>query len=294
MEHEWLTQRFEENRSHLQAVAYRMLGSLNEADDAVQEVWLRLSRSDTSNVENLSGWLTTVVSRVCLDMLRSRASRREDPLDVQTSDPVVRHVGESNPEQEALLAESVGLALLVVLEMLDPAERLALVLHDMFDIPFDEIARIVGKSPASTRQLASRARRRVRGVPTGSRAELTRQRKVVEAFLAASRAGDLAALLEVLDPNVVRRADVAARPGASREIRGAQLVAKAALAGAQHARSMHVALALINGSVGIVATSQRRLTAAAAFIIRDGKIVEIDFMSDPARLRQLDLAVLNN
>ena len=294
MEHEWLTQRFEENRSHLQAVAYRMLGSLNEADDAVQEVWLRLSRSDTSNVENLSGWLTTVVSRVCLDMLRSRASRRESPLDVQTSDPGVHRAAESNPEQEALLAESVGLALLVVLETLDPAERLALVLHDMFDLPFDEIAKIVGKSPASARQLASRARRRVRGVPTGSRAELARQRKVVEAFLAATRTGDLAALLEVLDPNVVRRADVAARPGSSRELRGAQLVAKAALAGAQRARSMHVALALINGTVGIVATSQRRLTAAAAFIIRNGKIVEIDFMSDPARLRRLDLAVLNN
>jgi len=294
MEQKWLTERFEENRSHLQAVAYRMLGSLNEADDAVQEVWLRLSRSDTSSVKNLGGWLTTVVSRVCLDMLRSRISRGEDQLDTHTPNPNVSHADGSNPEQEALLAESVGLALLVVLETLAPAERLAFVLHDMFDLPFDEIAKIVGKSPASARQLASRARRRVQGVPTASRADLARQREVVEAFLAATRAGDFAALVEVLDPNVVRRVDVATLPGGTRELRGAQVVAKGALAGAQRARSIQVALALVNGNVGIMATSQRRLSMAVTFTIRRGKIVEIDIIRSPARLRRLNLAVLGD
>jgi RNA polymerase sigma factor (sigma-70 family) len=294
MEHEWLTERFEENRTHLQAVAYRILGSLNEADDAVQEVWLRLSRSDTNSIENLRGWLTTVVGRVCLDMLRSRASRREEQFDAHAPEAIVRPADVNTPEQEALLAESVGLALLVVLETLAPAERLAFVLHDMFDLPFDEIARITGRSPASARQLASRARRRVQGVPMASRADLARQREVIEAFMAAARAGDFGALLEVLDPDVVRRVDVTAQPGVSREVRGAQVVAKGALAGARHAWSVQVALALVNGNVGIVTVSQGRLSMAVTFMIRDGKIIEIDLITSPTRLRQLNLAVLSD
>lgn len=294
MERQWLTERFEENRIHLQAVAYRMLGSLNEADDAVQEVWLRLSRSDTTGIENLRGWMTTVVGRVCLDMLRSRASRQEELWDAHAPETMARPSDVNTPEQEALLAESVGLALLVVLETLAPAERLAFVLHDMFDLPFDEIARITGKSPASARQLASRARRRVQGVPTASRADLARQRAVIETFLAATRAGDFGALLEVLDPDVVRRVDVADRPGVSRELRGAQVVAKGALAGAQRARSTQVALALVNGNVGIVVVSQRRLSMAITFMIREEKIVEIDIITSPGRLHQLNLAVLND
>src|SRR5262245_20212778 len=202
-EHDWLAERFEANRTHLRAVAYRMLGSLSEADDAVQEAWLRLSRSDTSTVENLGGWLTTVVARVCLDMLRSRKSRREEPLGAHEPDPTVSREDGVDPEQEALLADSVGLALLVVLETLAPSERLAFVLRDMFDLPFDEIALIVGRSPTTARQLASRARRRVRGAATVPDADLTRQREVVDAFLAASCGGDFAALLAVLDPDVV-------------------------------------------------------------------------------------------
>lgn len=294
MEHEWLTERFEENRTHLQSVAYRMLGSLNEADDAVQEVWLRLSRSDTNSIENLRGWLTTVVGRVCLDMLRSRASRREEPLDAHAPGTTVSPADVSNPEQEALLAESVGLALLVVLETLAPAERLAFVLHDMFDLPFDEIARIVGRSPASARQLASRARRRVQGVPTASRADLARQREVIEAFISATRAGDFGAMLKVLDPDVVRRVDVVTLPGASREVRGAQIVAKGALAGARYARSSQIALALVNGHVGIVAASHRRLSMAITFTTKGERIVEIDIIASPVRLRQLNIAVLND
>ena len=232
-EHEWLAERFEANRTHLRAVAYRMLGSLSEADDAVQEAWLRLSRSDTSGVENLGGWLTTVVARVCLDMLRSRKSRREEPLDAHVPEPIVSREDGIDPEHEALLADSVGLALLVVLETLAPAERLAFVLHDMFAVPFDEIAPIVGRSPTAARQLASRARRRVQGAATVPDADLTRQREVVDAFLAASRGGDFDALLAVLDPDVVLRADRAAVPaGASREVRGAAAVAEQALLGA--------------------------------------------------------------
>ena len=217
-EHDWLAERFEENRTHLRAVAYRMLGSLSEADDAVQESWLRLSRSDTSGVENLGGWLTTVVARVCLDMLRSRKSRREEPLDVHVPEPIVSREAGTDPEHEALLADSVGLALLVVLETLAPAERLAFVLHDMFAVPFDEIAPIVGRSPAAARQLASRARRRVQGCGRAlPDADLTRQREVVDAFLAAARGGDFDALLAVLDPDVVLRADRAAVPAGARE-----------------------------------------------------------------------------
>ena len=247
-EHEWLAERFEANRTHLRAVAYRMLGSLSEADDAVQEAWLRLSRSDTSGVENLGGWLTTVVARVCLDMLRSRKSRREEPLGAHVPDPIVSREDGIDPEHEALLADSVGLALLVVLETLAPAERLAFVLHDMFAVPFDEIAPIVGRSPTAARQLASRARRRVQGAATVPDADLTRQREVVDAFLAASRGGDFDALLAVLDPDVVLRADRAAvQAGASREVRGAAAVAKTFSGRARFAQP-----ALVNGAVGAV------------------------------------------
>ena len=226
-EHDWLAEQFEANRSHLQAVAYRMLGSLSEADDAVQESWLHLSRSGTSGVENLGGWLTTVVARICLNMLRSRSSRREEPLEVSVPEPITSQQGGIDPEQEALLADAVGLALLVVLNTLSPAERLAFVLHDVFAMPFDEIAPIVERSPTATRQLASRARRRVRGAATVKDADLTYQREVVDAFLAASRAGNFDALLAVLNPDVVFRADLTAVPaGASREVRGALAVAR--------------------------------------------------------------------
>jgi RNA polymerase sigma-70 factor (ECF subfamily) len=292
-EHEWLAERFEANRSHLRAVAYRMLGSLSEADDAVQESWLRLSRSDTSGVENLGGWLTTVVARVCLDMLRSRKSRRETPLDT----PMVseRRAGGIDPEHEAVLADSVGLALLVVLETLAPAERLAFVLHDMFAVPFDEIAPIVERSPTAARQLASRARRRVQGSAPGSRgsldADLTRQREVVNAFLAAARGGDFDALLTLLDPDVVQRADHAAVPaGAAREIRGATAVARRAAKGGARAAQA----ALVNGAVGVVVAPRGQLQMVLDFTITRGKIAAIDVIADPARLRQLNLAILTD
>src|SRR2546430_15722237 len=236
-EREWLAERFEANRTHLRAVAHRMLGSLSEADDAVQEAWLRLSRSNASEVANLGGWLTTVVGRVCLDMLRSRKSRREESLDAQAPDPIESHEVGVDPEHQAVLADSVGLALLVVLETLTPAERIAFVLHDMFDLPFDEIAPIVGRSPTAARQLASRARRRVQGGRAAALpdADLTSQREVVEAFLAATRAGDFNALLAVLDPDVARRADPAGAPPGGSEVRGAPVVAKLALAGSRRA-----------------------------------------------------------
>src|SRR5215468_767507 len=225
-EHDWMADRFEQHRTHLRAVAYRMLGSVAEADDAVQESWIRLSRSGASGVENLGGWLTTVTARVCLDMLRSRRSRREDLVGVDVPEPAVSHQEAAGPEQEVLLADSVGLALLVVLEELAPAERVAFVLHDMFDLPFDQIGPIVGRSPATARQLASRARRRVQGAATGPGADLARQREVVDAFLAASRGGDFAALVAVLAPEVVLRADAAAvRAGVSGEVRGSAEVA---------------------------------------------------------------------
>jgi RNA polymerase sigma factor (sigma-70 family) len=289
-EHEWLAEQFEAYRTHLQAVAYRMLGSLTEADDAVQESWLHLSRSDTSGVKNLGGWLTTVVARVCLDMLRSRNSRREEPLEASVSEPITSREDGIDPEYEALLADSVGLALLVVLDTLNPAERLAFVLHDLFAVPFDEIAPIVGRSPTATRQLASRARRRVRGAATVPDADLTRQREVVDAFLAASRAGNFDALLAVLDPDVVFRHDRTAVPvGASREVRGAPAVARQFSGRAQGARS-----ALVNGSVGIVVAQHGRLLLVLNLIVTHGKIVEIDVVADPARLRQLDLVVLND
>jgi RNA polymerase sigma factor (sigma-70 family) len=290
-EHDFLAEQFEENRTHLRAVAYRMLGSLGEAEDAVQEAWLRLSRSDTSGIENLGGWLTTVVGRVCLDMLRSRRSRREEPLGARFPDPIVGRQGGIDPEHEALLADSIGLALLVVLETLSPAERLAFVLHDMFAVPFEEIAPIVGRSPAASRQLASRARRRVRGAATVPDADLNRQREVVDAFLAAARGGDFDALVAVLDPDVVLRSDRGAVPaGASREVRGAPAVARRAAK--ERARAARPAL--VNGAVGVVVAPRGRLLMVLGFTIRGGKIVEIDAIADPARLRKLDLAVLDD
>jgi RNA polymerase sigma factor (sigma-70 family) len=293
--HEWLAERFEANRTHLRAVAYRMLGSLTEADDAVQEAWLRLGRSDTSGVENLRGWLTTVVARICLDMLRSRKARPEEPLDAHVPEPIPIFTGTSredglDPEHEALLADSVGLALLVVLERLAPAERLAFVLHDMFDMAFDEIAPIVGRSPTAARQLASRARHRVQEAATYSAADLTGQREVVDTFLAALRSGDFDALVAVLDPDVVVRADNP--PGAPKEVRGARTWAKGAIAFSRHARFARPAL--VNGAVGVVMAPRGRLFRALSFTITRGKIVEIGVIADPERLRQLDLAVLND
>ncbi|MGO8950291.1 MAG: sigma-70 family RNA polymerase sigma factor [Ktedonobacterales bacterium] len=288
---EWLAEQFEANRSHLQAVAYRMLGSLSEADDAVQESWLHLSRSDTSGIENLGGWLTTVVARICLDMLRSRNSRREESLEAAVSESIESREEGIDPEQEVLLADSVGLALLVVLDTLPPAERLAFVLHDIFAVPFDEIAPIVERSETAARQLASRARRRVRGQRAAADldADLTRQRAVVDAFLAASRTGNFEALLTVLDPEVVLRADDAGvAVGAWSGVRGAQDVAKR-FAGVRGAR-----LALMSGAVGAVWAPGGQPRVAFVFTITDGKIVAIDFIADPARLRQLDPVILDD
>src|SRR5438477_5474294 len=289
-EQDWLAQRFEDNRTHLTAVAYRMLGSGSEADDAVQEAWLRLSRSGADNVENLGGWLTTVVARVSLDMLRSRKSRREEPIGTQMPDAGPVELNGIDPEREALLADSVGPALLVVLESLAPAERLAFVLHDMFAVPFDEIAPIVGRSPEATRQMASRARRRVQGATTDSNIDLTPQREVVEAFLAASRGGDFDALLAVLDPDVVLRADHAAvHMGTSEEVRGAPDVA-----GQFSGRARAAQLALVNGAIGLVWASGGHPRVVFDFTIRGGKIVAIDMLADPERLLELDLTVLND
>jgi RNA polymerase sigma-70 factor (ECF subfamily) len=288
-EHERLAEQFEAKRSHLRAVAYRMLGSLTEAEDAVQESWLRLSRSDTSTVENIGGWLTTVVARVCLDMLRSRKSRREEPLDAHVPEPAASRADGIDAEHEMVLADSVGLALLVVLETLAPAERLAFVLHDMFALSFDEIAPIVDRSPAAARQLASRARRRVQGASTVPDANLTRQREIVDAFLAASRGGDFNALLAVLDPDVVLRSDAAARrPGVPAELRGAAEVASRAVkGGARAARPV-----LVNGAVGVVVAPRGRLLMVLRFTIAGDKIVEIEAVADADRLRGLELAVL--
>jgi RNA polymerase sigma factor (sigma-70 family) len=295
-EHDWLAQRFEENRTRLRAVAYRMLGSISEADDAVQEAWLRLSRSETSGIENLGGWLTTVVGRVCLNMLRSRSSRREEPLGeppgVHVPDPIVSRKDGSDPEHEALLADSVSLALLVILETLTPAERLAFVLHDMFAVPFEEISPIVGRSPTATRQLASRARRRVQGAAVPD-TDLARQREVVDAFFAASRGGDFDALLAVLDPDVVLRSDGGVlRAGLSREIRGAQTVVDQALTFS--GLVPFVKPALVNGAAGVVVAPEGEPLAVMGFTVRDGKIVEIDVLADPERLGQLDLALLDD
>jgi RNA polymerase sigma-70 factor, ECF subfamily len=290
-ERDWLAERFEEHRARLRAVAYRMLGSLSEADDAVQEAWLRLSRTDAKAIENLGGWLTTVVARVSLNMLRARNVRREEPLAVRMPDPIVDRADGTDPEHEALLADSVGLALLVVLETLSPAERLAFVLHDIFAVPFDEIAPIVERSPETARQLASRARRRVQGENPVPDADLDTQRRVVDAFLAAARDGDFEALLEVLDPDVVLRADLGPLAGGLSEVRGAEQVARQALAYSQLGLVMHPAL--VNGVVGGVSTRDGDPFSVGAFTVRGGTIVEMDILADPERLRQLDLTVLD-
>ncbi|MDQ2814694.1 MAG: sigma-70 family RNA polymerase sigma factor [Actinomycetota bacterium] len=281
--------RFEASRPRLRAVAYRMLGSSSEADDAVQEAWLRLSRSDADGVQNLAGWLTTVVARICLDMLRARASRREEPLDQQAADPAAADPGD--PESEAVLADSVGLAMLIVLDTLAPAERVAFVLHDMFDLPFDQIAGITGRSPAAARQLASRARRRVRGTPAVPGDTLSRHKEIVEAFLAASRRGDFGALLALLDPDVELRADAAAvLPGIPRHVTGAEVVARQARAFHSRARFAH--LALVDGAAGIVVAPGGRLSVVLTFGVVNGKVATIDVIADPGRLGRLALAVL--
>ncbi|GAA1964867.1 RNA polymerase sigma factor SigJ [Kitasatospora viridis] len=284
-EHDWLAERFEADRGHLRAVAYRMLGSLGEAEDAVQEAWLRLSRSDSERIDNLGGWLTTVVGRVCLDMLRSRKSRREDPLDdTYVPDVVIAPAEGTDPEQQALLADSVGLALLVVLETLSPAERLAFVLHDMFAVPFEEIADIIDKSPAATRQLASRARRRVQGAAPAEEPDTARQRVVVEAFLAAARGGDFEALVSVLHPDVLLRADEGA---VGRLVRGAQAVASQAITFQRF--SQYSELALVNGAYGLVTAPQGKVFSVMSFTVADGKVVEINILADPERVAELEL-----
>jgi len=290
-ENDWLAARFEEDRPHLRSVAYRMLGSLNEADDAVQEAWLRLSRSDTRDIENLTGWLTTVTARVCLNMLRSRGSRREDLMGPHVPDPVVSLEGEIDPEQETVLADSVGLALHVVLETLAPAERLAFVLHDMFAVPFDEIASIVGRSPDAARQLASRARRRVQGAAVPD-TDLGHQREVVDAFFAAARGGDFEALVAVLDPDVVLRSDGGPRrPAFSAVARGPEAVAGRAMTFARPAANLRPAL--VNGAAGVVVVVAGRPVSVVGFTVRQGKIVAIDALADPDRLSRLDLPALD-
>ena len=295
-ENEWLAQQFEAHRTYLRRVAYQMLGSQSEADDAVQESWLRLSRSNTSDVENLRGWLRTVVARICLDMLRSRKSHGEQPLDAEASEPIEGHQDEYNPEHEALLADLVGLALLVMLDALSPAERIAFVLHDLFDISFLEIAPIVGRSPTATRQLASRARRRVRKVGTVPDTEISRQREIVGAFLAASRAGDFDALLALLDPDATFRVgpeivaawSAATTAGAAGELHGAPAIAEIFKGHAQGAQ-----LALVNGAVGAVYAPSGQLRGVFSFKIRDRKIVEIDVLGDPVSLRKFEIAILD-
>jgi RNA polymerase sigma factor (sigma-70 family) len=290
-EHDWLAEQFEEHRAHLRAVAYRMLGSPAEAEDAVQDAWLRLSRSGAGGVENLGGWLTTIVARVCLNVLRSRNVRREEPMGLHMPDPVISRDSGVDPEHEAVLADSVGLALLVVLETLAPAERLAFVLHDMFDLPFDEIAPMVGRSPAAARQLASRARRRVQGAAPVPDPDLTRQREVVNAFFAAARGGDLEALVAVLDPDVLLRSDGGVlRPEATVVARGAAVVAGRALTFGQPTAHLHPAL--VNGVAGVVVTVADQPISVMAFTVTRGKIVEIDVVADPERLARLDLTVL--
>src|SRR3954464_10620468 len=283
-------ERFEEHRAHLRAVAYRMLGSLSEADDAVQETWLRFSRAGADGVENLGGWLTTIVSRVCLTMLRTRESRREDPLDTRMPHPILS-LDELDPEQEALLADAIGLALLVVVQTLAPAERLAFVLHDMFAVPFQEIAPIVDRSPAAARKLASRARRRVQGSAPVQDPDPARRRAVVDAFLAASRAGDFDALVAVLDPEVVLRADFGDAP-VSAILRGAREVAGQALTFRQYARFARPIL--VNGAPGVIAVPDGRASSVMGLTITGGRIVAIDVLADPERLRRLDLAFLGN
>jgi RNA polymerase sigma-70 factor (ECF subfamily) len=288
---QWLAERFEEHRPRLRAVAYRMLGSLSEADDAVQDAWLRVSRADTGEVENLGAWLTTIVARVALNLLRARKTRREAPLDVHVPDPIVDPADGANPEHEALLADSVGLALLVVLETLSPPERLAFVLHDMFGVPFEQIAPIVDRSPDAARQLASRARRRVRGAAPSPDGDLHAQWEVVEAFLAAAHAGDFEALVAVLDPDVVLRAD-AGVSSITRQVRGAEAVIS------QATMWSRVALvprrALVNGTPGFVSLRDGQPFSVAAVTVRGGRIVEIDILADPERLAKLDLTVVDD
>src|SRR5262245_2135363 len=288
-----LAEQFEAHRSHVRAVAYRMLGSVSEAEDASQEAWIRMSRTDISGVDNLRGWLTTVVARICLDMLRTRSSRREDPLDVHVPDPIITRAisRDEGPEADAVLADSVGLALLVVLEKLEPAERLAFVLHDVFGMSFDEIAPIVDRSVVATRQLASRARRRVQGQAPSSDADLRAQRRVVDAFLAAVRDGDFEALVAVLDPEIVLRADGGAAKGMSRLVRGAQAVAAQAEAFSKFGLVSEVVL--VNGNIGVVARMpDGRLFSVTGFTVAGGKVVEMDIMADPDRLSRLDLSHL--
>lgn len=298
IEHDGLADQFESHRARLRAVAYRMLGSTSEADDAVQESWLRLTRADTSGVENMGAWLTTVVARVCLDMLRSRKSRREDSLEGQSGAPYIGATGGVDPEQQALMADAVGLALLVVLDTLNPAERLAFVLHDLFDVPFDEIAPIVGRTPTAARQLASRARRRVQGQgqererrdAPSAREEDDRRQAVVRAFLSASQNGDFATLLALLDPEVICRADASVvAVGAPAEVRGAEAVAQQFGGRARAAR-----LALVNGAPGLVWATDGTARVVFALTLRQGRIVTIEMIGDPARLQQLDLAMLDD
>ncbi|MGC9960405.1 MAG: sigma-70 family RNA polymerase sigma factor [Acidimicrobiales bacterium] len=291
-DNDWLARRFEEHRTHLRAVAYRMLGSLSEADDAVQDAWLRVSRAEVSEVENFGGWLTTIVARVCLNMLRARKVRREESLEVHLPDPVISREGELLPEAEALLADSVGLALLVVLDALAPAERLAFVLHDMFELPFDEIAPMVGRSPAAARQLASRARRRVKGADVPD-PDLVRQRAVVDAFFLAARGGDFDTLVALLHPDVVLRADFGpGRPEASIFVRGAAAVVRQARLGANPAAQLHPAL--VNGAAGVVITLAGEPHVIMAFTVAQDKVVEIDVIADPERVRRVASAVLDD
>jgi RNA polymerase sigma-70 factor (ECF subfamily) len=291
-EDEWVAEQFEQHRNHLRAVAYRMLGSLAEADDALQDAWLRVSRAGTSDVENLGGWLTTIVARVCLNMLRSRDRRREDALEVRLPDPVVSPEASEAPDDEAVLADSVGLALLIVLDTLTPAERLAFVLHDLFDLPFDEVAPMVGRTPTAARQLASRARRRVQGADVRAPdADLSRQRQVVDAFFAAARGGDFDGLVAVLDPDVVLRADFGDwRPANSRVVRGADAVARQAIMFALPKAELHPAL--VNGAAGVVITVGDRPHSVMGFTVADGRIVDIEAFSGPERVARVAAPVL--
>lgn len=290
---EWLAERFDEQRTGLRAVAYRMLGSVTDADDALQEAWLRVSRADTSDVENLAAWLRTIVARVCLNMLRARKARSEEPLDVHVPDPIVSLDDDKRPDQEAVLADSVGLAMLVVLETLSPAERLAFVLHDMFGVPFDEIAPMIERSPVAARQLASRARRRVRGEAHVPDPDIARQRTVVDAFFAAARNGDFDALIAVLDPDVILRSDGGqARPGQTLVLRGARAVAEQA--GLARQLSPFVRPALVNGAAGVVVAMRDKAQFVMAFTVTGGRIVTIDVLADPERLAEIKIAGLGS
>ncbi|AVT37719.1 RNA polymerase sigma factor SigJ [Plantactinospora sp. BB1] len=290
----FLAVQFQGHRPHLKAVAYRMLGSLTDAEDAVQEAWLRLARADADDIDNLAGWLTTVVGRVCLDMLRARKARREEPIEDRLPDPVVSRETGTDPEQQALLADSVGLALLVVLESLTPAERLAFVLHDMFGLPFEQIAPIVDRTPVAAKKLASRARQRVRGATPSPDPDLTGQRRVVDAFLTAARGGDFDALLAILDPDVVLRADGGVLNGGMKIIRGAAAVAGQLATFQRMATTSHTRPALINGIAGLVNTVDDRLISVMSFTVADGSLAAIDILSDPDRLARLDLTNLQS